>query len=447
MKRTSICLIVGFPLALAAALGQGVLPSGHAVSATVRPKPIFTVRVSVDSSGGQANNQSFGGSPSADARYIAFGSVADNLVPGDSNAASDVFLHDRISGLVTLVSVNSNGVQGNAESFCDDHCISADGRFVLFGSSATNLVPSDTNGVRDVFVRDLLTGTTTRVSLDSQGGQTVGLCWPGCISANGMVVAFTSTVNGLVPGDANGVDDVFVHDTLSGTTQRMSVSTSGAGGNAVSQWPSLSADGRYVVFTSWATNLVANDANASPDVFERDRQTGLTTLVSVASSGVQGNLASYSPFITPDGRYVAMASYADNLVPGDTNGEDDVFVKDLLTGVVVLASVATSGAQGNGGSLSPSLSADGRFVGFQSIADNLSPGDTNLCSDGFVHDLLTGTTWRATSGEFQTLGNDFSWGAIVSADGRFVVFASHATNIVSGDTNQVPDVFIRRNIP
>lgn len=444
MKQTLIYALVGVLLASSAALGQGSPQRAGAQFGPRQPRANPSLRVSVDSVGGEADNYSFGGAPSADARFIAFGSLAGNLVPGDSNGASDVFLRDGISGLVTVVSADANGNPGNAESYCYEGCISADGRFVLFGSAASDLVPGDTNGARDVFVRDLLTSTTTRVSLDSEGLQLFGTCWPDCISANGMVVAFTSALDGVVPEDANGIEDVFVHDTLTGTTERVSVSSAGIGADAISQSPSLSGDGRYVVFSSWSTNLVASDANAVTDVFLRDRLLEQTTLVSVASSGAQGDAASFSPFITPDGRYVALASYASNLVPGDANAECDIFVKDLTTGVVMLASVATSGAQGNGGSVAPSLSSDGRFVGFQSIADNFWPVDTNLCADGFVHDLITGTTWLATADEFQTLGNDFSGGAIVSADGRFVTFESHSSNLVSDDTNLVPDVFLRQ---
>jgi Tol biopolymer transport system component len=399
-----------------------------------------TTRVSVASDGAQGNSGSWCPSISADGRYVAFQSYASNLVPGDTNGVLDVFVHDRLTGQTTRVSVASDGTQGNGDSGCPS--ISADGRYVAFASLASNLVPGDTNGTWDVFVHDRLTGQTTRVSVASDGAQGNSGSWCPSISADGRYVAFQSYASNLVPGDTNGVLDVFVHDRLTGQTTRVSVASDGAQGNGDSECPSISADGRYVAFQSYASNLVPGDTNLVRDIFVHDRLTGQTTRVSVASDGTQGNDHSRFPSISADGRYVAFASLASNLVPGDTNGKQDIFVHDRLTGQTTRVSVASGGAQGNGDSEFPSISADGRYVAFQSYASNLVPGDTNLVPDIFVHDRLTGQTTRVSVASDGTQGDSYSFGSSISADGRYVAFASYASNLVPGDANGDIDVFI-----
>jgi len=224
--------------------------------------------------------------------------------------------------------------------------------------------------------------------------------------------------------------------------QRVSVASGGTQGNGDSGCPSISADGRYVAFQSYASNLVPGDTNEVGDVFVHDRLTGQTTRVSVASDGTEGNDYSRRPSISADGRYVAFASLASNLVPGDTNGTWDVFVHDRLTGQTTRVSVASGGAQGNSGSWCPSISADGRYVAFQSYASNLVPGDTNGVLDVFVHDRLTGQTTRVSVASDGTQGDSYSFGSSISADGRYVAFSSLASNLVPGDTNDKPDIFV-----
>ena len=353
------------------------------------PKPVdsttgTTTRVSVASDGEQGNSSSYDSSISADGRYVAFESSASNLVSGDTNGAYDVFVHDRQTGQTTRVSVASDGSQGNDGS--EDPSISADGRYVAFVSYASNLVSGDTNVDADVFVHDRQTGQTTRVSIASDGNQGNGECWYTSISADGRYVAFDSWASNLVSGDTNGTRDVFAHDRQTGQTTRVSVASDGNQGNSWSYYPSISADGRYVAFYSWASNLVSGDTNDEHDIFVHDRQTGQTTRVSVASDGSQGNGSPYQPSISADGRYVAFHSYASNLVSGDTNGAWDVFVHDRQTGQTTRVSVASDGSQGNDWSLRPSISADGRYVAFMSSASNLVSGDTNGAYDVFVHD-------------------------------------------------------------
>ena len=349
-----------------------------------------TQRVSLDSAGAQGNDHSFmaqaiASGVSADGRYVVFWSVATNLVPGDTNGAWDIFITDRQNGTTERMSVDSNGIQGNHNSL--NPSISADGRYVAFESHASNLVPDDTNSDWDVFVHDTITGQTTRISVDSNGNQANGDSYAPSLSSDGRYVTFFSSAPDLVAGDTNGALDVFVRDRQNGTTERVSVDSSGAQGDGDSNYASISGDGRYVAFESWATNLVPADTDGTLDVFVRDRQNGTTERVSVDSSGAQGDGGSNRTSISGDGRYVAFESSATNLVPADTNGALDVFVRDRQNATTERMSVDSGGTQGNGGeSDSASISTDGRFVAFHSFAHNLVPGDTNTFFDVFVHD-------------------------------------------------------------
>lgn len=356
----------------------------------------LTTRVSVSSAGIQGNAYSSNPSISGDGRFVAFASDASNLVTGDTNGRRDAFVHDLRSGQTTLVSVDSSGVQGN------DHCIftpsiSGDGRLVAFASTATNLVLWDTNRKPDVFVHDRQTGRTSRVSVNSAGLQGNGISNIGWISGDGRAVVFHSWSDNLVAGDTNGILDLFVHELESRQTTRVSVNSAGVQGNGMSSRASLSRDGRFVAFESTANNLVVGDANGRWDAFVHDRQTGQTTLVSVNSAGVQGNWDSFEPSISRDGDFVAFDSTSTNLVAGDTNGTSDVFVHDLRSGQVILVSADSAGVQGNSESGPASISWDGRCVAFESLASNLVSGDTNSVSDVFVHErpglslTLTGT--------------------------------------------------------
>jgi len=302
-----------------------------------------------------------------------------------------------LAAVTERVSVGSAGEEGNGNSGVYGPSISADGRYVAFCSSASNLVPGDTNDREDVFVHDRLTGTTERVSVSSDGEEGNGDSgtFRPSISADGRYVAFVSCASNLVPGDTNWAWDIFVHDRLTGVTERVSVSSAGEQGDGDSGYPSISAEGRYVAFESGAYNLVPGDTNWTCDIFVHDRLTGTTERVSVSSEGHEGNGNSSLPFhtadgryVNADGRYVASYSEASNLVPGDTNGIGDVFVRDRLTGTTERVSVSSDGEEGdsNSGWWGPSISADGRYVAFQSCAYNLVPGDTKGWEDVFVRD-------------------------------------------------------------
>jgi hypothetical protein len=378
---------------------------------------------------------------SSDGRFVLWMSYATNFVGGDTNNTWDIFLRDRAQGTTERVNLDSNGNQGNGISGVYGFCISADGRFAAFESASNNLVPGDTNGAREVFLRDRLMGTTERIALTSGGAEALGPSFYPSLSADGRFISFTSPAANLVPGDANGRWDTFVRDRLNGTTERVSVTTVGVEGNNDSYKSEISADGRFVAFESLASNLVAGDTNAAWDVFVHDRVTGVTELASVSTAGVQGNSTSWIASLSGDGRYAVFQSDATNLVPSDTNGAQDIFVRDRLAGTTERVSVSTAGVQASTTCAYASITTDGRYVSFSSGAGNLVPGDTNGGWDTFLRDLLDQTTERLS---LTTAGQQVSAGAAgtISGDGRYVVFLSAGSDLVTGDTNGHTDLFL-----
>ena len=350
------------------------------------------------------------------------------------------------AGTTTRVSVDSAANQGNSSS--ERSAASADGRYVAFESAASNLVAGDTNGVSDVFLRDTVSGSTTRVSLGTGGVEANNWSLYPAISADGRYVAFYSWASNLVAGDNNGFWDVFVRDTLLGTTTRASLNSAGIEADLGGQEPSISGDGRYVAFASNATNLVGGDTNASYDIFVRDIVAGTTTRVSVAAGGAQALGGSTYASISGDGLHVAFRSVAANLVAGDTNGLADVFVRGLTPGgTTTRVSVGAGGGEGNGEAYSyaPSISENGQFVTFSSNASNLVLDDTNGVYDVFRRDTApAGTTTRVSLDSLDRQANNDSFETRICADGRYVAFTSFATNLVPTDaTGTYPDVFVR----
>jgi Tol biopolymer transport system component len=357
----------------------------------------------------------------------------------------------------TRVSVSSAGVQGDRDSYAAG--ISADGRYVLFNSVARNLVAGDTNDRNDVFLADRQTGSVQRVSVRSGGGQAQagsdpwGGSFAGGMSSNARYIVFGSDSPNLVPHDTNRTSDVFVFDRARNVTTRVSVGIRGRQSNGPSSDPAISANGRYVAFSSLATNLVRGDTNRIGDVFVRDLRTGKTVRASVTSRGGQARCAqgceSTEPALSANGRFVAFQSSATNLVRGDTNRLGDVFVHDLRTGRTDRVSVSSSGRQAGGdrtnnGSNAPVISANGRIVAFHSYASNLVRGDTNGVPDIFVHDRRTGKTTRVSLSTAGNQANQETLGALsISADGHYVAFTSLASNLVAGDANDITDVFVR----
>jgi len=418
-------------------MAGGILPgTGQAM-----PEAGTTELASLADDGMQGNQASNHSDISADGRYIAFDSFANNLVSGDYYGTKDVFVRDRSSGTTTRVSVASDGTEAN--NYSEYPSISADGRYVAFASEASNLVSGDTNGYRDIFVHDLVTGETTRVSVSSTESEGNEFSYGATLSADGRYVAFSSEASNLVEEDSNNHSDIFVHDLDTGETTRVSVSSDGLQGNYYSWGSDISADGNIVVFSSGATNLVPDDSNGfTQDVFVHDRTSGETTIVSLASNGTQGNDVSENPSISSDGSIVAFDSVADNLAEGDTNLNRDVFVHDRTTGETTRTSVRSDGGEANNRSSLPRISADGNTVTFESSSWNLVDGDTNLYIDIFVRDRLNGITTKVSVANDGTQGNNHSYYSAISADGRYVTFDSPATNLVWGDANNADDIFL-----
>jgi Tol biopolymer transport system component len=402
---------------------------------------VVTERASVDSSEVQGASDSSEPSISSDGRYVAFVSNSAGLVAYDTNGVADVFVRDRQTGETTRVSVGTGGTEATGGP-SSHPSISADGRYVAFQSDASNLVTGDTNARRDVFVHDRVAGTTVRASVNSSGVQGNHTSEHPFISSDGNYVAFHSYADNLVANDTNIMTDVFVRDRVAGTTERVSVDSAETQASGGSYYPSISSDGSYVAFDSGANNLVANDTNGTTDVFVRDRTAGTTKRVSVATGGTQGDGESYMPAISGDGRYIAFPSHATNLVANDTNVKCDIFVYDQTPGTTTRVSVSGAGAQADGHSYLCSISDNGRYVAFESAAANLVSGDTGDIYDVFVRDRTAGTTRRVSVAPDGTQANDQSDTAVISGDGNYVAFKSFASNLVSDDTNSVPDIFV-----
>lgn len=321
--------------------------------------------------------------------------------------------------------------------------ISADGRYVAFATDAFNLVPGDTNFYTDVFVRDRQAGTTERVSISSSGRQGNGDSEGPVISGHGRYVAFSSTSTTLAPGGRD-VGGVFVRDRTTKTLRRVSVNDHGVAGNGFSTGAAISAHGGTVAFQSAATNLVPGDHNKHTDVFLR-KAPGVTRRVSVSSAEIGANGNSSSPTVSAHGRYVAFVSAATNLVAGDTNSLRDVFVRDLKTGTTQRISVASDGSESNGDNTDAVISGDGRYVAFTSTASNLAPGGG--LPTAYIRDRWTGTTSLVSVGDTGEATDGLIGSISISRDGHHVAFASSATNLVPEDTNGYPDVFVRHTSP
>jgi hypothetical protein len=399
----------------------------------------ITTRVSVSAEGQAGNSDSYGAAVNADGRWVAFASRATNLVPTDTNGVSDVFLYDTVLGSTERISLSSDGVEGLAYS--ESPALSADGQVIVFQSLATNLVPSDTNGVMDIFVHDRATSATSRLSIASDGSQSNGASTTPAISGDGQVIAFESSATNLVLSDTNGVADIFVHNRITGITERLSLGVAGAESNGAATSAALSADGHYVTFSSIANNLVVSDTNGVADVFVYDRTTGITERVSVNSEGEEANDSALAPTISGDGTRIAFESAADNLVPDDTNERSDIFVHERTTGETRRVSVSSSGAQGGLGAIEASISADGAFVVFMSLASNMVSGDTNGTYDIFRHGLADGTTIRVSVSTAGAEGTAPSRHPAINASGRVMVFDSVSSEFVKGDNGAAIDVF------
>ncbi|BBO67536.1 hypothetical protein DSCA_14660 [Desulfosarcina alkanivorans] len=397
-------------------------------------------RLDLTAAGSEGSGSSGLSAVNATGTDVAFSSGASNLTGSDFNGKNDIFVYDWEHIAILRVSVDNRGTEGDGDS--SDPVISAGGRHVAFASKATNLVAGDTNGNEDIFIFDRVSETIDRASVDNRGTEGDGDSRDPVISAGGRYVAFASEATNLVVGDTNGFSDIFLHDRVSETIARVSVDGSGGQGNGGSHSPAISADGRYVTFASDASDLVAGDTNGFGDIFLHDRVSETVARVSVDGSGGQGNGGSHSPAISADGRYVAFASDASNLVAGDTNGFGDIFLYDRSDESVVRVNVGRGGLQGDQESREPAISADGRYIAFTSEAANLVVDDTNGAPDIFVADRTNGIIERISVDNSGVEGNAGSRAACLNENGDFIVFTSLASNLTDNDANDQWNIFV-----
>ncbi len=425
-------------------LGAGWIGIVIVVTAGTAPAQVIE-RVSVSSAEVEANGDSF--SPvydgvSEDGRFVVFESDATNLVAADGNGLRDVFLRDRLIGTTTRVSEAWSGGDATGESRYPS--ISEDGRWIAFSSDAFDLVDDDTNASTDVFVFDRQSGQVSRVSMGWDGSEGNGDSRTPSISGDGRYVAFRSGATNLVSESMDVSKFIYVCDRLTGDNQLVSVTWEGAEENGGSWYPHISADGRHVAFISNSTNLVAFDDNGSNDAFMRDLDLGVTTMIGVDTDGEAGNSNTGGFGISADGRYAGIFSNATDLLPPgeDTNAAQDAFVRDLDLQVTERVSVSSSGAQADGGSGPATLDSTGRYVAFHSESSNLVDGDDNVATDIFGRDRATDITTLLTIMATGVQSDGDSTGPTLSGNGCFVVFNSVATNLVPDDTNGFQDVFV-----
>jgi hypothetical protein len=442
MKPTILWVLLGIGISMVLILeytvGAADLPRSPEVYG-------MTTRVNIASDGTEANYYSYTGDISDDGRWVTFASFASNLVAGDEDIGSlDIFLHDRQSGQTERLSVNHEGIPGDGDS--NDPVISGDGNWVAFFSDATNLVSGDTNNARDLFLWERATGTLQRISVSSTGAQGSGnmnFNSDAAFSDDGNSIAFISSLNGLVAGDTNGWADLFVHDRMSGETIRVSISSTGEAANNESASVDISADGRYLSFRSWASNLVPDDHNGQADVFVHDRQTGQTERISQRDDGSETTQDASNPSISGDGRFVAFQTTED-LTSGATTEIPSIYLYDRVNSTIALAVTRTNGERAE--AQFPRLSADGQFLLFSSSDSAVVVNDTNEVSDVFRHDFQMDHTERVSLSSYDEQGNGSSTSARMSSEGQYVVWNSFASNLVENDQGGWNDIFVREEL-
>lgn len=416
----------------------------HFASAESVPSALTTSRVSLNTNSASPNGNNTASRLSANGRYVVFKSLASDLVSDDTNGVQDIFIYDRTGNTTKRVSLNTANSNPNGAS--DSPALSGDASLVVFASTATNLVSGDTNAVKDIFLRDRDTNQTARISVSSSGAQANAASAAPDISADGRFIVFSSAASNLVNGDTNGATDIFLFDRDNSTVSLVSKSSSGFGAEGASTNPVISADGRFIAYESVAANIDSADTNAVKDVFLYDRVNDLTSVVSVSSGGVIGNNMSSSPAISADGRYIAFQSLASNFPGASANGYYDIFVHDHINQTTSHVSMDNTSGLANNASTDPVISANGRYVAFESSANDLIDGDDNNNVDVFLRDRTTNTTTllSVTTGTDEQ-ANESSGEATISFNGRFIGFNTAASNLVSGDINGYEDVFVSEN--
>lgn len=405
-----------------------------------------TSLVSANTAGLSGNGRSQQEAISPDGRYVVFGSWATDLTTeADLDEYTyDLFIHDRITRTTRRITNGTSAVDGAGMRVGGDSqnpSFSGDGRYVVFQSRAPNIV-NDGNQTTEAYIYEIATGATSLLSYTWTGQPCEGAS--PVVSADARFVVFWSTASNVVPNDTNSVWDLFLRDRVSGATTRVNVSSSGEQANERSFDPRITDDGRFIAFSSHASNLVAGDTNGSQDVFIHERLTGTTELISVTPTGAPGNAGAWGPAVSADGRYVAFMSSATDLVSGDTNGMIDLFVRDRQTGttrrLAAHKNIATHPASNAN---PPTISNDGRYISFLS-AEPLVAMDTNGTWDAYVIDRETLALTLVSVGRSGETANAWTWTAVMSPDGTTVVFSSAASNLIPIDNNSTIDVFIRK---
>lgn len=401
------------------------------------PANLSLTCISVNNTGTQANNGSVNPAINYDGRFVLFTSLASNLVEDDTNGCFDIFLYDRLNNIIRRVSINSEGDQGNDHS-AEQSDINSDGKFVVFESDASNLVLDDTNGVKDILVADLNMNQIERVSVSTLGEEGNDSSLFPSISSDGRYVLFISSASNLVLNDTNNNVDVFLHDRQSTSTIRISENPSGVQANGESMAGTISDNGRYVAFSSGADNLVLDDTNGKWDVFVKDLLLNEIKIVSKSTLGELGNNDSGNNYtsISSDGRYITFASSATNLVQDDTNGVDDIFFHDCQTGITKRISINNEGQEADAGSFDPEISSNGRYIIFESYAGNLSDNATYGNNDIYFYDRVLNTLRSIYIHAGSSLNS------VVSGNGNYTAFSSSLESIVPDDINGVEDIFV-----
>jgi len=425
---TLSCVLLSLPCA-----GQSSCPG---------PFTGTTVLISATPSGGVPQFGS--GNPDIDAngRFLVFSNASSDLLPGDTNGLTDIYVADVAAHSLHRISQNSSGVIGNGT--CGEPRMSADGERVVYWSTSVNLVDVDLNGRVDIFLSEWRQGVTRIASLGVGGVQGNGNSTHGTISSCGRWIAFDSLADNLVPGDTNGAGDVFVRDDLLGTTERVNLTWNGNQSTGNASTAVISGNGRFVAFSTTAFDIVPGDTNGFHDTFIRDRQLGITTLVSRSMQGTTANGISGPVQFDDSGSLLLFGSDANDLVPGDTGGFHDVFLFTSATQSIRRISLTHDGLSPNDESFLPCISRDGRFVGFATEATNVVPGDTNQEADGFLLDLLTGTLTRPTVNSAGCEGNGATRFARMSDDARFLAVHSVADNMSpEGNPQHRSNIYLR----
>jgi Tol biopolymer transport system component len=403
-----------------------------ALPAPAHAAVLATDLVSVTADGTQGNENSILPSVDADGRFVVFESPASNLTSSDDNGKYDVFLTDRDTGSLELISRGADGRPLPGDSGGSQ--ISADGRFVTYHSwTGTSAEPPK------VYVYDRVEQATEQISAGARGGTSP------TISGDGRYVTFTSSSEDIVPDANRWYEDVFLHDRKAGETRIVSSSADGTQGDRSSSKGVVTADGRHVAFVSSATNLVPGDTNGAEDIFLKNLTTGDVQRITVTSDGSQlTDFFIYSdPSVSADGRYVSYATTG-AFDPADVNGDIDVYLRDTVTGETTLLSRRAGGEPlSSGWASSPAVSGDGSSIAFWSNSSQIVAGDTNYTGDLFVYDRASGVTERVsvTSSGAEADGAD---SGVLSHDGRLAFYRAGAANLVPNDTNGRDDIFVTR---